>query len=63
MNDATNGAFVDDLLRNGPVVVNIGLSFFAEDLRRQGVLVTDVDWTPPAGGDPRLADLLSKLGI
>ena len=40
----------------------MGLESFAQDLTGQGVEVIDVDWRPPAGGDPKLADLLSKLG-
>lgn len=50
------------LLRNEVVVVNIGLASFAEDLHGQGVPVTQVEWTPPAGGDPQMAALLAKLG-
>lgn len=45
------------------VVVNLGLKSFAVELEQQGVAVLHVDWTPPAGGDPKLADLLSKLGV
>lgn len=45
------------------VVVTVGLASFADDLAAQGVAVTQIDWTPPAGGDARLADLLSKLGV
>ena len=45
------------------VVINVGLESFADDLAAQGVAVTHVDWTPSAGGDARLADLLSKLGV
>lgn len=43
-------------------VINVGLESFARELRTQGVEVIDVDWSPPAGGDPKFADLLSKLG-
>ncbi|MHA1151186.1 MAG: fdrA domain protein [Alphaproteobacteria bacterium] len=43
-------------------IINIGLEGFAQELERQGVPVVRVDWRPPAGGDPKLADLLSKLG-
>jgi len=43
-------------------VINVGLEKFADDLEAQGVSVMQVDWSPPAGGDPELADLLSKLG-
>ncbi len=42
-------------------VVNVGLVQFAGDLRDQGVKVVHVDWAPPAGGDVKLARLLSKL--
>ncbi len=52
---------VNDLLRSPLSVVNVGLRGFAEDLARQGIPVVHVDWAPPADGDPRLADLLSKL--
>ena len=43
-------------------IVNIGLDGFARDLERQGISVTQVDWKPPAGGNPHLAKLLAKLG-
>ena len=50
-------------LLDGPVaVVNIGLAQFARTLEGQGVDVVQVDWSPPAGGDKRLIDLLDKLG-
>ena len=51
-----------DLLHEPLSVVNIGLERFSAELRGQQVDVIQVDWTPPAGGDPRLADLLAKLG-
>ncbi len=53
---------IEKFLRGPLKVINVGLEAFAQDLDRQGVEVIDVDWQPPAGGDPRLADLLSKLG-
>ena len=43
-------------------VVNIGLEGFAQELESLDVPVIRVDWAPPAGGDAKLADLLSKLG-
>ena len=43
-------------------VVNIGLEDFARDLESNGAQIVHVDWAPPGGGDPKLADLLSKLG-
>ncbi len=53
---------VEDLLKSPLRVVNVGLEAFSRDLEAQGVDVVQVDWSPPAGGDPRLADLLAKLG-
>lgn len=53
---------INDLLEEPLRVINIGLEGFAEELKQQGVETVQVDWTPPAGGDPKLADLLSKLG-
>ncbi len=46
----------------GPVnVVNVGLESFASELAAAGNQVLHVEWAPPAGGDPVLSDLLSKL--
>jgi len=50
------------LLEQPLKVINIGLEGFAMELKQQGVEVVHVDWVPPAGGDPKMADLLSKLG-
>ena len=50
------------LLQAPPRVINVGLERFAEDLAAQRAAVQHVQWSPPAGGDVRLADLLSKLG-
>ena len=44
-----------------PHVINIGLEGFARDLAGLGVPVVHVDWRPPAHGDVRLAELLSRL--
>jgi FdrA protein len=53
---------VDDLLTAPLRVINVGLEGLAESLEALDVPVVQVDWRPPAGGDPKLADLLSKLG-
>lgn len=50
------------LLASEIKVVNVGLESFARELAEAGVPVVQVAWQPPAGGDPELADLLSKLG-
>jgi hypothetical protein len=46
---------------DAPRVVNVGLDLFAAELARRGVPVAQVDWRPPAGGDPRLTALLARL--
>ncbi|MBQ10887.1 MAG: hypothetical protein CMJ45_04995 [Planctomyces sp.] len=50
-----------DLLAASPIVINIGLEVFADTLSELGFPVVQVDWRPPAGGDQRLTDLLSRL--
>ena len=55
------GEATDALLAQPPRVVNLGLERFADDLAAQGAAVIHVDWSPPAGGDRRLAALLAKL--
>jgi hypothetical protein len=52
---------VQKLLHGDLKVINVGLEGFAETLEGLGVSVVQVDWRPPAGGDPRLAGLLAKL--
>ena len=52
---------VEDLLRNGPIVVNIGVQGFAESVVKQGAPVVHVNWSPPAGGDQDMINLLDKL--
>ena len=53
---------VDELLDSEVKVINIGLEDFARHLKERGVAVVHLDWAPPAGGDPRIRDLLAKLG-
>jgi len=52
---------LEELLQDGPVVINLGVREFAETLQDQGVEVVHVDWAPPAGGDTEMAELLDKL--
>ena len=59
---STENAKPKPLLDGPPVVINIGLDRFAADLAQSGAAVTQVEWQPPARGNPRLARLLSKLG-
>ena len=50
-----------DLLTESLVVINIGLRGFARSLEEQGVEVVQVDWSPPAGGDKEMMELLDNL--
>lgn len=42
-------------------VINMGLEAFGDDLKSQQVETLQMDWRPPAGGNPKLASLLDKL--
>ena len=52
---------LEELLHQGPIAINIGVVDFAETLQIQGIQVVHVKWTPPAGGDPELMELLDQL--
>ena len=52
---------IKDLLDEPLVVINLGLKMFAESLAQQKVDVIQVDWTPPAGGDKEMMNLLDQL--
>lgn len=60
--DASPLAAATRLLAGRIAVVNVGLQAFAADLDRQGVALVDVQWSPPADGDPELGRLLAALG-
>jgi len=49
------------LLDEPVIVINIGLKKFSESLDDQSVQVVQVDWTPPAGGDKEVIELLDEL--
>ena len=51
----------EELLHTPLIVINLGLKKFAENLEEQGIEVVQVDWTPPAGGDKDMLDLLDQL--
>jgi FdrA protein len=59
--DQQNDSKSRDLLTSGPRVVNVGLEMFVANLAARGARVVHVEWSPPAGGDSRLAGLLEKL--
>jgi len=51
----------NDLLHQPLIIINLGLESFAENMKEQGAEVVQVDWKPPAGGDPKMMDLLDQL--
>ncbi len=54
-------AKVSDLLAGPVVVINVGVQDFGTALEDQGVTVVYVKWSPPAGGDQEMLDLLDQL--
>src|SRR4051812_19769324 len=42
-------------------VVNVGLPMFGDAVRAQDAPAIDVDWRPPAGGDPEAIAALCRL--
>jgi hypothetical protein len=51
----------ENLLSNGPKVINVGLPNFAADLAQNQANVVHVDWQPPATTDAAVLDALDKL--
>jgi hypothetical protein len=51
----------DNLLHQPLVVINVGLQDFADAFEKQDIEVIQVDWSPPAGGDQELIELLDEL--
>jgi hypothetical protein len=52
---------IGDLFARELRVINCGLEGFAQELEQLRVPVIHVEWSPPAGGDPRKAALLTAL--
>jgi FdrA protein len=53
---------IDDLFKNGLVVINVGPKVFGDAVRKQGAEVIQVDWKPIAGGDKEMIQILEALG-
>ncbi|MFQ3547261.1 MAG: acyl-CoA synthetase FdrA, partial [Termitinemataceae bacterium] len=49
------------LFNQGLKAINMGLESFAENLQSCDAPVVHVDWTPPAGGNPLLIQVLDRL--
>jgi FdrA protein len=43
------------------IAINVGIQDFGMALEQQGIQVIYVEWTPPAGGDQEMIDLLDQL--
>jgi len=52
---------LEKLLAGPPVLVNVGVKTFCDDLVEAGFAVVQVAWVPPAGGDAEIAALLDDL--
>jgi len=50
-----------ELLREGPISINLGLVEFAEALEKQDAPVVHVDWTPPPVLDEETKSILDEL--
>jgi FdrA protein len=57
-----NMASMNNLLKEGPKVINIGLQQFYSDIKAQGAPAVHVDWRPPAVKEELLAKLLKLRG-
>jgi len=51
---------INELFKKELKVLNLGLESFKENLEKEGVESVQIDWKPPAGGDPELIKLLSR---
>jgi hypothetical protein len=56
-----SAAQAPDILNGEIRAVNVGLATFRQALEAQGVSVANVNWRPPAGGNPRLLKLLKRV--
>jgi len=52
---------VSTLFQEGQTIVNVGLVSFAESIAQAGGETTQVDWSPPAGGDRAAGWALAEL--
>jgi hypothetical protein len=50
-----------NLIEETIVAINVGIQDFGSALEEQGIQVVYVEWSPPAGGDQEMIDLLDQL--
>jgi|GEM_PF-828182 len=51
---------MNNLINRELQVINIGLSSFADNLKKENTPVVSLAWSPPAGGNKKMLDLLEK---
>lgn len=61
MNEERKTSKINQLFETELRVANIGLDSFYKDLDKQKVKVIHLDWRPVAGGNKKMASLLSRL--
>src|SRR5262245_42842391 len=61
MIDRPEAVSIPTLFQTDLRVVSAGVGGFAEALRRQAVAVIELDWRPPADGDPDLVAILKAV--
>ena len=54
---------INELFDQKLVCVIMGLEVFFDAMNDQGLSCAHVEWKPPAGGDPRLMEILDWLEI
>ena len=52
---------VNELFSSQLAIANVGVDIFAKAFRAQDTPCVHVEWRPPAGGNKKMIDLLSKL--
>lgn len=52
---------INELFQKPLQAINLGMEGFREDLVKQDIPAVHVNWNPPAFGDPRLSEALSRL--
>ena len=49
-------------LFNQPLnVINVGIAMFSDDLKKQHVPVTPLDWTPPGQGNMQVVEAVRQI--
>ena len=52
---------IGELFNSEVNVINVGIDFISNDIKKQGAVATQLDWTPPARGNLELLALLDSL--